>query len=155
MRFYLLMAIMLLNFIPSNTLLAQQCPSPDVEGIGGGNTYTYNTVISALGQPSRYWSGMGEDGLDEEYYFGPNLLRFSDNGILSEFALKNNQFAIYKSHLNGGIRVGDPVSKFQQLGFGTLTLNKDGNYSFDIGDYWMDIEHNNGIITMILFTVPV
>ncbi|MCE5227336.1 MAG: hypothetical protein LLG05_15950 [Porphyromonadaceae bacterium] len=83
------------------------------------------------------------------------MLRFSENGYFNAFVLEDNRFAIYASFLKGGIKVGDPVSKFQQLGFGSLTLNPDGRYSFDIGDFWFDIEHNNGIITMLLFTIPV
>ena len=153
--FYLFMAMILLNVIPSGALLAQQCPLPDVEGIVTGNVYTYSSVISTLGQPTSYWSGKGEEGLDEEYYFETNLLRFRENGSFSAFVLKNNRFAIYTSRLNGGIKVGDSLSKFRQLGFGSLTLNTDGNYRFNIEDFWIDIEHNNGIITKLRFSIPV
>ena len=82
------------------------------------------------------------------------MLRFSENGYFNEFVLEDNRFAIYASFLKGGIKVGDPVSKFQQLGFGSLTLNPDGRYHFILGDFWINIEHNDGIITTLHFSIP-
>jgi len=148
----------ILTFISTSStsvLCAQQRPSLDVSGLKIGSIYNYSSVTGKFGQPTSYWSGMSEDGLDEEYYFGTNLLRFQENGMFSGFVLEDNRFAIYTSLLNGGIKVGDQVNKFQLLGFGYLELQANGTYYFKgIGDIRFEIKHSNGTITMMLFSIP-
>ncbi len=151
---FICIAFMLINIFPATNLFAQKCPMPDVAGLVCGNVYKYADVTAKLGQPSSYRSIEGEEGLDEEYYYRTNLLRFQGNGVFTDFVLENTQFAIYTAYLNGGIKVGNPVTKFQQLGFGSLKLKQDGEYMFILQDSWIEIRHNKGIITKLFFSIP-
>lgn len=127
----------------------------DINGLCIGKIYSKTYVISKLGEPNKYLSRMSEFGLNEEYEYGPNLLRFKENGMFCEFALEDNRFAIYTANINGGIKVGDSVNKFQQLGFGVLELKENGMYVFwspSRSDSPIEIRQVNGIITWIAYS---
>ena len=115
--------------------------------------YQKDSVFTKLGQPDHYKSHTSEFGLNEEYEYGINVIMFSENGKFSGFALLDSRFAIFSSLIPGGIRVGDSVSKFQQLSFGNLEAQDESTYAF------MDnpknaspliVHHSNGIITKLL-----
>lgn len=136
-------------------LNSQKISAQDINGMELGKTYNYNYVINKFGTPDSYWSGNGEDGLNEEYYYGTNVFRFSDNGCLYSFTLKDNRFAAFTLDMQGGIKVGDPVTKFNQLGFGQLISRGNNHYEFKgCGDAKFDIYHNNGIITTMVCRFP-
>ncbi|MDP3451786.1 MAG: hypothetical protein Q8R90_02420 [Bacteroidales bacterium] len=133
----------------------QKISAQDVNGMKLTETYNYTYVINKFGTPDSYWSGPGEDGLDEEYYYGPNLFRFSENGCFGAFTLEDNRFAVFTLDMQGGIKVGDSVTKFNQLGFGQLISRGNNHYEFKgRGDAWFDIYHNNGIITLMCCSFP-
>lgn len=115
--------------------------------------YQKDSVIAKLGQPDKYSSNKSEFGLNEEYYFGENMLHFSEDGVFSGFALLDRRFAIFSSFVPGGIRVGDQVSKFQQMNFGRLETRDEHSYAFmdnpKNGTPLM-VHHSNGIITKLL-----
>ncbi len=136
-------------------LNSQKISAQDINGMELGKTYNYNYVINKFGTPDSYWSGNGEDGLNEEYYYGPNLLRFKENGCFGAFSIKDNRFAAFTLDMQGGIKVGDPVTKFNQLGFGQLISRGNNHYEFKgCGDARFDIYHNNGIITTMVCRFP-
>ena len=115
--------------------------------------YQKDSVIAKLGQPDNYYSNKSEFGLNEEYYFGENMLHFSEDGLFSGFALLDRRFAIFSSFVSGGIRVGDSVNKFQQLGFGRIEIeDKETSLFYDNPKCALPliINHINGIITRIL-----
>jgi len=125
----------------------------DLENLILYKGYHKDSVIAKLGQPDKYSSNQSEFGLNEEYYFGENMLHFSEDGVFSGFALLDRRFAIFSSFVSGGIRVGDPVIKFQQMSFGKLETRDEHTYAF------MDnpknstpllVHHSNGIITKLL-----
>lgn len=115
--------------------------------------YQKDSVIAKLGQPDKYSSNKSEFGLNEEYYFGENMLHFSEDGVFSGFALLDRRFAIFSSFVPGGIRVGDPVSKFQQMSLGKLETRDENTYAFmdnPKNDTPLIIHHSNGVITKLL-----
>lgn len=127
----------------------------DVNGMKLAETYNYSYVTNKFGAPDRYWSRESEFGLDEKYYYGQNFFRFSNNGFFSTFTLIDNRFAVFTLDLQGGIKVGEPVAKFNQLGFGQLEVKPDGSYYFrGIGDAVFEIFHNDGIITRMVCRFP-
>lgn len=122
----------------------------DVNGMHILKTYNFNSVVALLGTPDRYQNNESEMGQDESYEYGPNIFRFSENGLFSEFVLKDCRFAIFTLKLQGGIKIGDPLNRFNQLGFGNLELNENGTYTFvGIGDTLLIVYHENNIITRI------
>ncbi len=136
-------------------LNSQKLSAQDVNGMELTETYNYNYVINKFGTPDKYRCGNSEYGLDEEYYYGPNLFRFRENGFFGAFSLKDNRFAVFTLYMQGGIKVGDPVTKFNQLGFGQLISRGNNHYEFiGCGDAWFDIYHNNGIITLMRCSFP-
>jgi len=128
----------------------------DVKGIFVGGTYTKTQVQTKWGTPTKYWSGMSEFGLDEEYCYSNSLFRFSDNGIFVEFYIKTSNFPVCTA-FSGGIKVGDNISRIQAIGLGTPVLQNDGTYYlFRSGlDDPLIFKHSNGVITQISFTTSI
>lgn len=115
--------------------------------------YQKDSVIAKLGQPDSYSNYMTEFGLSEEYKFGESTLIFTKNGEFSEFILKDTRFAIFSRYISGGIRVGDSVNKFQQLGFGRIEIEDKETYLFYDNPKCalpLIINHISGIINRIL-----
>ncbi len=126
----------------------------DVDSLFVGNRYTKQQVEAVLGPATDYQSDMSEEfGFCERYHFGDNLLTFSEGGVFDDFALRDNRFKIYTKY--GGITIGDPVSRFEELGLGTPVLGNDGKYRLYLGDCTMYIGHSDGKITLIWLFVPV
>jgi hypothetical protein len=125
----------------------------DFENLILYKVYKKDSVIAKLGQPDKYSSNKSEFGLNEEYYFGENMLHFSEDGVFTGFALLDRRFAIFSSFVPDGIRVGDQVSKFQQMSFGKLETRDEHSYAFmdnpKNGTPLM-VHHSNGIITKLL-----
>ena len=128
----------------------------DVKGIFIGGKYTKTQVEAKWGVPTKYWSGMSEFGLDEEYSYSDNLFRFSDNGVFNSFYIKTSSFAVYTA-FSGGIKVGDNISRIQAIGLGTPVLQSNGNYHLNRNnsDDPLVFKHSNGVITQISFQTSI
>lgn len=147
-----LLALLMIGF--ANISEGQEKGYPlDLDKLILYKVYQKDSVIAKLGQPDKYSSNKSEFGLNEEYYFGENMLHFSEDGVFSGFALLDRRFAIFSSFVPGGIRVGDQVSKFQQMNFGRLETRDEHSYAFmdnpKNGTPLM-VHHSNGIITKLL-----
>lgn len=147
-----LLALLIIGF--ANISEGQEKGYPlDLDKLILYKVYQKDSVIAKLGQPDKYSSNKSEFGLNEEYYFGENMLHFSEDGVFSGFALLDRRFAIFSSFVPGGIRVGDQVSKFQQMNFGRLETRDEHSYAFmdnpKNGTPLM-VHHSNGIITKLL-----
>lgn len=129
-----------------------QHTSMDLNGYIFKDAQTRDSLVTKFGEPDNYRSITTEFGKDEEYRFGQNAIRLTNNGIFNCFILNDNRFAIYTFAINGGIRVGDSVNKFLQLGFGTLQFVNAELYNFSyLSDFPLDIHHVNGIITSLQY----
>ncbi len=146
--------LFLIMFAWTNICKSQNLGYPlDLSNLILYNVYQKDSVIAKIGQPSSYNSYSTEFGLSEEYTYGNSLLVFTKNGMFTEFILKDATFAIYSVYISGGIRVGDPVSKFHQLGFGRLEIEDQGTYLFYDNPKCalpLVIDHLNGKIKRIL-----
>ena len=114
-------------------------------------------VVSIFGKPDRYKKFDNEYGISETYYFGSNRLHFECNGCFLDFRLDDNRFAALIDTIEGGVRVGDPISKLDNYvtgkpeliekvdGFDVYAINKD---LCDITRFFV----KNGIINIIVFS---
>ena len=154
--------IVLIVFYGSCLLAQRPNLTLDINGlvISQGKVYA-DSIYKYMGQPSSYESSINDfyNTLNEEYNFGPNLLRLRESGYLSTLILKDNSFAIFTKYISGGIRVGDPVNKFYQLGATVEIVKIDTIYNeyhvfnvFDTDEFCFKQE--NGIITVIYVVVP-
>lgn len=124
----------------------------DINGHLFSHVQTRDSIVIKFGEPDNYRSITTEFGKDEEYRFGQNTIRLTNNGIFNCFILNDSRFAIYTFAINGGIRIGDSVNKFLQLGFGTLQFVNAELYNFSyLSDFPLDIHHVNGIITSLQY----
>lgn len=147
--------LLILPFCGFAQLLGYTEPSTlDVKGVNIGGKYTKTQVEKKWGTPTKYWSGMSEFGLDEEYSYIvdkiKNLFRFSDDGIFNSFYVRTSNFPVY-TKFKGGVKVGDNISKVQEIGLGTPVLQKNGTYHLDLGDDPLVFKHSKGVITEISF----
>ena len=142
------------------------------------DTHTRTQVEAKWGNPVRYWSNENEINvceyemdLQEQFlYWKPhesrpahyfthkrlNEFRFL-NGKLDSFVLVNHYFTIFTAH-NGGIRVGDNISRLQTLGIGTPKYWTERGYStlgWQGADGFLMFFHSaNGTITSIVYFFP-
>jgi hypothetical protein len=146
--------LFLIMFAWTNICKSQNLGYPlDLNNLILFNVYQKDSIIAKIGQPSSYNSYSTEFGLSEEYTYGNSLLVFTKNGMFTGFILKDTTFTIYSVYISGGIRVGDPLSKFQQLGFGRVEIENQGTYLFYDNPKCalpIVIDHLNGIIKRIL-----
>ena len=130
----------------------------DVNGIFIGGVYSKTQVQNAWGMATWYHASLSEDGLDELYDYGIDPSRsqflFGDNGTFHTLTVTTPNFVVCTS-LSGGIKVGDPISRVEAIGLGTLILQSDGSYRVNSGDNLFKFYHSNGIITRIHFMTSV
>ena len=124
----------------------------DVNGVFIGGVYSKTQVQNAWGMATWYHASLSEDGLDELYDYGIDPSRsqflFGDNGTFHTFTVATPNFVVYTA-FDGGIKVGDPISRVEAIGLGTLILQSDGNYRVNSGGDLFKFYHSNGIITQI------
>ena len=142
------------------------------------DTHTRAQIEAKWGKPVRYWSNSNdiieyewEEDLQEAFFYWKpheprpayyfthkrlNQLRFF-NGKFDTFVLVNHYFAIFTAH-NGGIRVGDNISRLQTLGIGTPRYWAERGYSSlgwqDADGFLMFFHDDSGIITSIVYFFP-
>lgn len=120
-----------------------------------GGVYTKAQVEEAMGgAPTKYEAWNNEFGLGEEYNYNSNILRFRETGIFVDFLIATNQYPIYVQY-DGGIKVGDNISKFSQLGIGTPVRQPNGEYKVGRGDDPLIVTvDSNNIIKELYYTFP-
>jgi hypothetical protein len=168
--------LMLPQFGFSQSLLGYSGPTEiDVNGIFIGGTYTKAQVVAKWGEPTTYWSGESEFGLDEEYFYHDghsydehgepigNLFRFSEDGVFTGFDLEKPGFAVYTAY-DGGFMVGDHMLRLDDIDlinhvevtgkFYQVRRFINGYWTFTEDTVWFD-RVTGGIITKIWFTTSV
>ena len=129
----------------------------DVEGIHIGEWVDSAKVVSIFGKPDRYHAYDTEFGISQVFQYGGSWLHFEANGCLINFRLSDNKYAALIDTIEGGIRVGDPISKLDNYVTGKPVLigvDDTGNDIYAINKDLCDITRfcvQNGIITYILF----
>ncbi len=138
----------------------------DVEGVEIDSVMTYAQVVAKFGQPDEV---KVEDDYDPHqegkcryYKYGENELVFSDNNGLIEYRIYDNRFAVLTKMIDGGLRVGDPLSKVHQNVDSIGPVEKRRTYSdgtnrhvlFPYCDVVLLINEKGGIITAILYSAP-
>jgi len=130
----------------------------DVNLLNLDDSYTKNQVVTIWGEPDIYHQHESEFGLDERYYYGDNCFKFN-KGIMNYFYINDKRFSIFNTHIPGGIKVGDPISVFNQLSFGKLHFKGTaGEFYFQIGEADDVIRvraDDQNIITKLIFTVSI
>ncbi len=100
----------------------------DIEGIEVCTKMTHEQVIAKFGTPDSVKSRNAdwpEESKIRSYKYGKNKLVFSDYDGLIEFVIEDNRFALIKNYINGGLKVGDSLSKIQNLNIhGPLELRE-------------------------------
>ena len=92
----------------------------DVNGINCSTKCNYDKFVSVFGKPDTYISSgnPNDDDFCETYEIGENSFAFSDNGYLNYFELGDNRFAALTNFIKGGVRVGDKISKLDNIIYG-------------------------------------
>ena len=137
----------------------------------GGTTFTSSIGVKSLrigtkytsvqietifgGSPTTYCSSISEFGLDEGYQYENSWFSFAENGMFVGFNITSDNFAVFEQY-NGGVRVGNLISKVTQLGAGgTLVAKPDGKYEWWLGDEVMYFRVENDIIVRIYYNASV
>ncbi|MGM9737662.1 MAG: hypothetical protein ACI3ZT_04515 [Candidatus Cryptobacteroides sp.] len=130
----------------------------DLEGLHIGQKADSARVVSIFGIPDKYYKCDEEYGLTEVYSYGKCFLHFEANGCFLDFTLTDNRFAALIDTIEGGVRVGDPISKLDNYVTGKPVLigvDDSGNDIYAINKYLCDITRffvKNGIINIIVFS---
>ena len=103
MKTRLLFTICLAIFLSASSALAQ-----DVNGLKIGEKYTRSQIIKALGKP--------DSGSDEFcYIYGQSFFNFDeDDNTFTEFSVQDPRFITMTEEIEGGLRVGDDISKVKK-----------------------------------------
>ena len=146
----------------------------DVDGMYVWTPHTRSQIEAKWGKPVLCWSNIEyewEVDLQEQFYYWKpheirpahyftykhlNVFRFL-NGKFDTFELVNHYFAIFTAH-NGGIRVGDNISRLQTLGIGTPRYWERRGFSSlgwqDADGFLMFFHAADGVITCIVYFFP-
>ncbi len=114
----------------------------DVDGVKIGQVMNYGQFVAKFGKPDKYLKndiGDGNEPCWGEYYrIEPNSFYFRNNGFFNEFVLKDSRFAGMTLWIQGGIRVGDKLSKLDNFKYGKPIVAS-----------WLKPE--NGFVEYVLF----
>jgi hypothetical protein len=134
----------------------------DVMGLFIGGTYIKRQIENQLwGSVTSYRSSMSEQtGLNEVLVYImctsmlPNQFRLSRNGIFYSFDVRVRYFPVFTA-FNGGVRVGDNISRVQAIGLGTPVRQSNGNYHLvrsGLSNPLVFHVSGAGVITRMMFT---
>ncbi len=135
----------------------------DIEGIELNTKMTYEQVVEKFGEPDevKVWDADWPEGTKQcRLYYGKNFLVFSEVDGLIGFGLTDNRFAAIINYMEGGIRIGDPLSKVQNVNiFGPLkkrgTWPEYNSYNlFSETDCPLWISEKDGVIIGIGLSIP-
>ncbi len=146
-------------------LLPSWVYAQDVEGVEIDSVMTYAQVIEKFGAPDELKiesDFLHQDGECRYYKYGENELVFSDHDGLIGFSIIDSKFAVLTKMIDGGLRVGDTLSKVHQNADSLGPLEKRRTYSdgtngyvlFPYCDVVLWILEKDGIITAILYSAP-
>ncbi|MCI1785691.1 MAG: hypothetical protein LKI59_06095 [Bacteroidales bacterium] len=107
--------IILIGFIIALSINAF---AQDVEGVFADQKMTYAQVVAKFGKPDKYRKQYDEFGLSEEYFYGKTWFHFEETGKFRNFVIRDRRFAALTLDIDGGIRVGDPLSKLDNFKYG-------------------------------------
>ena len=127
----------------------------DVNGIEIGDTLKYDQVVLLFGEPKRYYEHDSEDlGVNKHYYYGENIFIFKDNVFIG-FGLRDALFAALTNHIEGGLKVGDKLSRLDNFKYGKPECHRWNTYLLFTGsDNPVYLIVENGIIIGIDYNDP-
>ena len=159
-----LSAILAMSLLVALTVSAQEpeiMGHPfDFEGFVVGGTVTKAQLIQKFGTPDNYESWDGTQGFSEWFDYGDNAISLAENEFVS-FSISDTTFAVLTLNIQGGLKVGMPISKIQETIFGEpYVFIRDGvtepNLRYIInGDLSLFFEvDEDGIIQSIFYAKP-
>lgn len=132
------------------------CHSQDIETLNG---IGYDQIISRLGEPVQYERSDYDGQWYRMYYNTMSLTIDYFTGAITYYTIWDNSFVVLSQYIDGGLRVGDPVSRIP-AGLGNLHALAEPipiyrcpfahNYIMFDGEeyfYWLSIQ--DGIICAI------
>ncbi len=125
-----------------------------VNGIEVFSKLAKNEVFEKFGQPDEYErQDSGDNGVDERYYYGENMLHFNEN-FLYEVTICDNRFIVKLYGLERNIAVGDKISALEPLIVEKMTWYEKNWYRicYPELDEQVTFEIIDGIITCICFS---
>ena len=142
-RFIMLISV----FVFCSPILSAQ----DVAGIKVGTKMSKRQVIAKFGLPDNYsCSDAGELGVDEIYYYGENSLSFNNNEFIG-FFISDKKWPVLVSWIDGGIRVGEPLSSISSLNPQKAGWLGPDVYFVPNGDFPIFFRLKSGVICEISF----
>ncbi len=144
-----LLMIVLAIFVYVTKISAQ-----DVNGVQIDFLMTKEQVVEKFGEPLEYimedYSEM--DGIYEWYsYEGGDYLRFID-GNLNTFYVSTDRWPVLANMIEGGVRVGDPLSKLSSLNPKIVDwVESSHTYYIPFGDFPLLIDVCDGMITSMSY----
>ena len=105
----------------------------DIEGL-----ITQERMIARYGEPDSVIVRLYPDDAFaryEHYYYGDDYLQVVD-GDLIQYYLKTSRFSLFNDIIEGGVKVGDPVSKILNS---TYIKKKERNSQYHVYDIWIGV----------------
>ena len=158
--YYCVFALLCALYVGNTEVSAQEVDmmlyKRDVNGVEIGSTLTRSQVLLAFGKPDDYkLYDNGDDGKGESYFYGENRIHFS-NGVFDEFYLCTPGFVAFTNHIEGGIKIGDPLSKLDDFQYGKPVYQSIGIYRlFNGSDNPVTLIVKNDVIVGILYHDPI
>ncbi len=123
-----------------------------VNGIEVFSKLTKNEVFEKFGQPEEYEiQDSGDNGVDEWYHYGENLLHFNENYFIG-FSICDKNFVVNLDGLERDVKVGDKLSVLEPLETHYMDWFEKDWYCVCFEDEQVIIKVNNGVITCISFS---
>ena len=148
MKTRLLLTVCLAIFLSASSALAQ-----DINGLKFEKEYTRNQIIKALGTPDKhskeYTLWYGQSYINVEYV--PNSTKL----YLESFYVDNPRFITMTEEIEGGVKVGDDISKVKKTKCQIKEVDPDCISYWYYGDWavWNIHFDEKGKITGIGFTI--
>ena len=127
----------------------------DINGVEIGDTLKYDQVVLQFGEPSNYYEhDSGDLGVDKRYIYGENSFHFNDDVFIG-FSIHDSTFAALTNHIDGGLKVGDKLSRLDNFKYGKPEYHRWSTYRLFAGsDNPVNLIVENGIIIGIDYHDP-
>ena len=137
-KFILSMAILFAASFAASAQVLDFYVCADVNGIDCSTKCNYDKFVSVFGKPDKYIreGGAGIEEPSETYYVGKNSFSFSNDGELHYFDLGDNRFAALTNFIKGGVRVGDKISKLDNIVYGKPKFSSKTSEGISIFILW-------------------